>query len=60
MAQASRRDISFKTVDQLTLRGWLFPVGEKSPLVILSHGVGFPYLPLSLRGRRLIIHMPFS
>ncbi|KIW36007.1 uncharacterized protein PV06_11682 [Exophiala oligosperma] len=39
MASASRRNISFKTVDQLTLRGWFYPAGDKSPVVILSHGL---------------------
>jgi hypothetical protein len=30
----------FKTKDGLTLKGWLYPVGEKGPCVIMSHGVG--------------------
>lgn len=35
----SRRDIAFKTNDGLTLKGWLYPAGEKAPCVIMSHGV---------------------
>jgi hypothetical protein len=41
----NRRDISFKTKDGLTLKGWLYPSGEKAPCVIMSHGVGPIILP---------------
>ncbi|KIW36488.1 uncharacterized protein PV06_11255 [Exophiala oligosperma] len=44
MASASRRNVSFKTKDQLTLRGWFYPAGDKSPVVILSHGLKEQYL----------------
>lgn len=35
-------DVSFKTVDGLTLRGWLYPVAGKAPAVIMSPGVLHP------------------
>jgi len=35
-----RQDISFKAVDGTVLRGWLYPTQEKSPCIIMSHGLG--------------------
>jgi hypothetical protein len=42
----NRWDIKFKTKDGLTLKGWLYPAGEKSPCVIMSHGVCYTTCPL--------------
>ncbi|KAL6879359.1 alpha/beta-hydrolase [Trichoderma novae-zelandiae] len=36
----SRRNVSFQTVDGITLKGWFFSAGsEKGPCVIMTHGV---------------------
>ncbi|RFU76084.1 hypothetical protein TARUN_6156 [Trichoderma arundinaceum] len=36
----SRRNVSFQTVDGVTLKGWFFPAGsEKGPCIIMTHGV---------------------
>ncbi|KAK5992002.1 Thiohydrolase [Cladobotryum mycophilum] len=35
---AQRENIEFKTLDGLTLRGWLYPATEKGPAVILNPG----------------------
>ncbi|TGO56822.1 hypothetical protein BOTNAR_0215g00170 [Botryotinia narcissicola] len=35
---SNHEDVNFKTVDGLTLRGWLYPVAGKSPAVIMSPG----------------------
>jgi hypothetical protein len=37
---SSREDVEFKTVDGLTLRGWLFPADKKGPAIIMTPGVG--------------------
>ncbi|KAK2043974.1 alpha/beta-hydrolase [Colletotrichum somersetense] len=37
---ASLRDIEFKTYDGLTLKGTLFPAGEKKPCIIMTAGFG--------------------
>ena len=39
MAQLSRDDIEFKTLDGITLRGWLYPAEKRGPGIILSAGV---------------------
>ena len=35
----SREDISIKTIDGLTLRGWLYPAADYGPAVIITPGV---------------------
>ncbi|KAI0126181.1 alpha/beta superfamily hydrolase [Xylariales sp. AK1849] len=35
----SRRDIEFKTTDQVALRGWFYPAGPRAPTIILTHGL---------------------
>ncbi|KAL7941889.1 alpha/beta-hydrolase [Trichoderma barbatum] len=35
----SRRNISFQTVDGVTLKGWFFPASEPGPCIIMTHGV---------------------
>lgn len=32
-------DVEFKTIDGLTLRGWLYPAASKGPAVIMTPGV---------------------
>lgn len=39
MAQPLREDIEFKTLDGITLRGWLYPAEKRGPGIILSAGV---------------------
>lgn len=39
MAQSLREDIEFKTLDGITLRGWLYPAEKRGPAIILSAGV---------------------
>lgn len=36
------RDVEFTVCDGTILRGWHYPTQEKSPCIILSHGVQFP------------------
>ena len=33
------RDVEFKTIDGLTLRGWLFPTAQRGPALIMTPGV---------------------
>ncbi|PVH68713.1 alpha/beta-hydrolase [Cadophora sp. DSE1049] len=42
MAQPSREDIEFKTLDGVTLRGWLYPAEKRGPGIILSAGFNMP------------------
>lgn len=35
----ARQDIEFKARDGTTLRGWFYPQRDKSPCVIMTHGV---------------------
>lgn len=32
-------DVEFKTMDGLTLRGWLYPAAQKGPAIIVTPGV---------------------
>lgn len=41
----NHEDIEFLTLDGLTLRGWLYPVNELGPAVILTPGVSPPKDP---------------
>jgi hypothetical protein len=50
----NRRDIAFNTKDGLTLKGWLYPAGEKAPCVIMSHGV-YPTISTSQMNRTLTL-----
>ncbi|KOS40463.1 hypothetical protein ACN38_g8707 [Penicillium nordicum] len=36
----ARQDIEFKARDGTTLRGWFYPQRDKSPCVIMTHGLG--------------------
>lgn len=36
----SRLDVTFKTLDGLTLSGWLYPAAQYGPGIIVSPGVG--------------------
>jgi hypothetical protein len=36
---APREDVEWKTLDGLTLRGWLFPAAQRGPAMIMSPGV---------------------
>ena len=35
----NRKDISFKTIDGLTLKGWLYPAESLAPAIIITPGV---------------------
>ncbi|KAL4881201.1 alpha/beta-hydrolase [Aspergillus karnatakaensis] len=37
-----REDFDFKTLDGLTLRGWLFPTSQRGPAMIMSPGFNMP------------------
>ena len=39
-------EIEFKTIDGLTLRGWLYPAASKGPAVIMTPGVSQMQLSL--------------
>lgn len=39
---ASRQDIEFKTLRNVTLRGWLYPAEKRGPGIILSAGFNMP------------------
>ncbi|KAL4770597.1 DltD N-terminal domain protein [Aspergillus nidulans var. acristatus] len=39
---APREDFDFKTLDGLTLRGWLFPASQRGPGMIMSPGFNMP------------------
>lgn len=39
-------DVEFKTLDGLTLRGWLYPAASKGPAVIMTPGVSRDQLTL--------------
>ena len=36
---SSRKDISFETIDGLTLKGWLYPAESLGPAIIITPGV---------------------
>jgi hypothetical protein len=40
-------EVEFKTVDGLTLRGWLYPAAQKGPAMIVMPGVSLHTRPLS-------------
>ncbi|KAI1765522.1 DltD N-terminal domain protein [Hypoxylon sp. FL1150] len=35
---ANKQDVEFKTMDGLTLRGWLFPAAKRGPAIIMTPG----------------------
>ncbi|OKL61916.1 hypothetical protein UA08_02260 [Talaromyces atroroseus] len=35
---ANKQDVEFKTIDGLTLRGWLFPAAQRGPAIIMTPG----------------------
>ena len=39
MATEVREDVAFPTMDGLTLRGWLYPSGKRSPALVMTQGV---------------------
>ena len=39
------QDVEFKTLDGLTLRGWLYPTDRRSAAVILTPGVSASPIP---------------
>ncbi|KAI1073749.1 Alpha/Beta hydrolase protein [Whalleya microplaca] len=39
---AIQEDVSFKTLDGLVLRGWLFPASTKGPGIVMTPGLNFP------------------
>ena len=36
---AHHEDVEFKTLDGLTLRGWLYPVSGRGPAIVITPGV---------------------
>jgi hypothetical protein len=36
---AAHEDVEFKTLDGLTLRGWLYPASKRGPGIIITPGV---------------------
>lgn len=45
-------DVEFKTLDGLTLRGWLYPADVRGPAVILTPGVSTSLFQASPMRRR--------
>jgi fumagillin biosynthesis transferase len=39
MSVTSREDVEFRTLDGLTLRGWLYPASKAGPALIMTQGV---------------------
>lgn len=44
------QDVEFKTLDGLTIRGWLYPAKSRAPAIIITPGVSRgnlhgPYIP---------------
>lgn len=39
VSELTREDVEFKTLDGLTLRGWLYPAAQRGPAMIMSPGV---------------------
>ncbi|KAH8657764.1 Alpha/Beta hydrolase protein [Xylariales sp. PMI_506] len=39
---SNRQDIEFKTLDGVTLRGWLWPAKQRGPAIILTTGLNWP------------------
>lgn len=37
---APRKPFDFRTLDGLTLRGWIFPAAQRGPAMIMQPGVG--------------------
>lgn len=35
----NRRDVEFRTIDGLTLRGWLYQASDRGPGIVLTPGV---------------------
>lgn len=35
----SQQDVEFRTLDGLTLRGWLYPAAQRGPALIMTQGV---------------------
>jgi hypothetical protein len=46
MIPTHHEDIEFKTIDGLTLRGWLYPAASKGSAVIMTPGVSQMQLSL--------------
>ncbi|KFA70665.1 Atr5 [Stachybotrys chartarum IBT 40288] len=38
MTVMTREDVEFRTVDGLTLRGWLYPSGKRGPALVMTQG----------------------
>jgi hypothetical protein len=39
MSSPDRKNVSFRTLSGLTLRGWIYPASARGPGIILSPGV---------------------
>jgi hypothetical protein len=35
----AHEEVEFKTLDKLTLKGWLYPASERGPGIVLTPGV---------------------
>ncbi|KIA75679.1 hypothetical protein HK57_00540 [Aspergillus ustus] len=51
--QAEFEEVEFKTLDQLTLRGRLYPASQRGPAIIMNPGVGEPSCPKPTCSRSL-------
>jgi hypothetical protein len=51
----SHEDVEWKTLDGLTIRGWLYPASKRGPGIIITPGVG-KTLPAPLRESILAIN----
>jgi len=38
-----RKDVEFKTIDGLTLKGWLYPTSARGPAIVITPGVNLPF-----------------
>jgi hypothetical protein len=50
----ARLEIQFNARDGTTLRGWFYPQDNKSPCVIMTHGVGVS-AALSITGEEQLL-----
>jgi len=53
----SRLDVSFPTLDGLTLRGWLYPASKRGPGIIVSPGVCIGPNPDGKKGKELALKL---
>jgi hypothetical protein len=57
---SSHEDVEFKTLDGLTIRGWLYPASVRGPAIVITPGVSYfqiwlLFFGLWLSSRTLVI-----